>query len=376
MIHVARIERFESALVDPIGGARNQLSSRSGLVVTLSDDEGRAGFGEASPLPGTSLETLADVEHALSGLGSTLEDALARAGLDSSLPCNLSPSRVAACVEQLEDVARAPAARFAVETAMADLAARSAGLSVADWLSGGRSSTRIERSVLLGSLSRNDLVSRAMDAVARGARTLKIKVAGEDPARETADLLELRRVLASSGHAVKLRLDLNGVLDVESARAAVAAYARAEIELCEEPTGGEGLLALGRLAVPWFADESLLDPALRQRLLATPECAGFVLKPTLLGLFGARSLALAAFEAGKDVIITHTFDGPIALAAAAELALSLPRAPRASGLDRHPGLQAFPEHALAQLLEARAGEVLTIAPSPRVGIGVDWNSAT
>jgi L-alanine-DL-glutamate epimerase-like enolase superfamily enzyme len=53
----------------------------------------------------------------------------------------------------------------------------------------------------------------------------------------------------------------------------------------------------------------------------------------------ARCLALAARAraAGVDAVVTHSFDGPIATAAACELALALaPR--RAVGLDRHVGL--------------------------------------
>ena len=62
----------------------------------------------------------------------------------------------------------------------------------------------------------------------------------------------------------------------------------------------------------------------------------------MLGLIGAHELALEAKEHGKQVIVTHLFDGPWALASAHELALSLPFALPACGLAPHDALLAYP----------------------------------
>jgi hypothetical protein len=69
-----------------------------------------------------------------------------------------------------------------------------------------------------------------------------------------------------------------------------------------------------------------------------------VLKPAILGgLLRARELAVRAQQHGKDVVVTHLFDGPFAMAAGCELALSLPRPPLACGLAPHADLPAFAE---------------------------------
>ena len=66
----------------------------------------------------------------------------------------------------------------------------------------------------------------------------------------------------------------------------------------------------------------------------------------------AREHALEAAEraasSGADYLVSHTFDGPIARAAAAELALSL-QTPLAAGLGDHPGLHLWPPHQIAAI---------------------------
>jgi hypothetical protein len=77
-------------------------------------------------------------------------------------------------------------------------------------------------------------------------------------------------------------------------------------------------------------------------------------------------MALAAQRQGLGVIVTHLFDGPVGLAAAAELALSLPTAPWACGLDRHPGLWAWPPVDLPHHPDPQQP---TLQPHRQVGLG-------
>jgi L-alanine-DL-glutamate epimerase-like enolase superfamily enzyme len=66
-----------------------------------------------------------------------------------------------------------------------------------------------------------------------------------------------------------------------------------------------------------------------------------------------------------SVSMSHLFDGPVALAACAELALCLPGDQRAAGLTPHVGLQAWPACALP-LIGASA-----ILPPQNIGLGID-----
>lgn len=340
--------------------------ARRGLLIRVSNG-GDRGIGEATPLEGYSAESLEDVEAGLSRAALELDSALRRGSDDHLVLEDLTPEKIEQAVASLLFLEALPSARFGLETALLDLVSRARHRSIATFVAGDDARDEVLRSVLLGSISASDLVVRARSAVERGATSLKLKVSGRDPERELALLLDLRSDLAARPG---IRLDLNGALSVVEARRALEIYARAEVDLVEEPVAGRRLLELGPCAVPWFADESLRDAAVYQALLDDPACAGFVVKPTLLGFFGARRAALDAVRAGKEAIVTHTREGPVGLAAACELALSLRPGAHAAGIDFHDDLAAFPSLRVLQLSHEGTGP-LALRPAHRPGLGFD-----
>lgn len=308
------------------------IGVREGVLVEASDDHGHVGFGEASPLAGFHAATSDEVE-------ARLEDAVAMlAGLEE------------VTVEAIRDLAARSAApaicRFALETALLHLLAGRGGVvptGVSALFDGLRDAIPVAG--FGGALRGPEVLARVRALTSRGIQTIKFKTDGADLRAERAALDAIRATLDAP---VALRLDLNGALDADRARAALDAYADAGVEVVEEPCGAAELSTLGEAAMGWFADESLQDAEIASAVLEHPGCAGVVLKPALLGFFGARALALRAIERDKRVVVTHMFDGPVALAAACELALSLPRAPLACGLDLHGGLHAYPQVAIPQ----------------------------
>jgi L-alanine-DL-glutamate epimerase-like enolase superfamily enzyme len=283
---------------------------RPAWSVRVVDERGDVGHGEASPLPGYSPDDAGACARALHGIERVLAEA-------DTVEAIVAPAAAL--------LARAPAARFALETALFDLRARRAGCSLARCL-GAERGAPIAMNGVIGARGGN--VARwRVDAEAwleRGARGLKVKLGrsrdGFD--RELAALHELR---ASLPAGVPLRLDANGAWTANEARGRLAALAAIRPEFVEEPTRGDALVALGGCAVPWAADESLADATRARVLLSATGCAAFVIKPAIVGgLVAARRLAIAAHARGLGVALTHSFDGPIARAAAIELALSLP----------------------------------------------------
>jgi L-alanine-DL-glutamate epimerase-like enolase superfamily enzyme len=263
-----------------------------------------------------------------------------------------------------------PEARFAFESALCDLVARRRGVSASAFL-GGRSLVQLPRNAVVST------IEEAHDAIQRGITTLKIKVglgaASDQESQKEADkeLLFLKQLRDELGSAVTLRLDANGVYDAERARKRLADFARYDVALIEQPTASAELASLGVCAIPWAVDESLSDPATDpatdpcDRFLSAPGCRAWVVKPALHGLRLARGLALRAIEHGLGVIVTHLIDGPVALAAACELALSLPVSPLACGLDAHAGLAAWPDVDIPQHRQAQH----LITPSGGIGLG-------
>lgn len=345
-------------LAQAVGGQRKQTPDRRGLLLTLGDEQGRLGLGEASPLAGFSPDTLSACQAALQSLSG--ERSL-RDFDDEGWPL-------------IPELAALPAARCAFETAYADLWAQRMGPTVrlATVLAGGQAptTTQLPINALCGSQA------AALQAVRAGAGTLKLKLAGEDWEAECARLIELRRALPAD---TQLRIDLNGSLTLAQARHRLPRLAELGLQYVEQPVAaGTGELAqLAIPGVPLAADESLLYDRERAALLSHAPCVAWVLKPMLLGLRQARRLALLAQAHGRAVVITHAFDGPVAHAAACELALSLLQPPWACGLAPHAGLAAWSATPLRQLSGWQSGRpsgapgpsdyVLTAPPAAGLG---------
>ncbi|HEX7670274.1 MAG TPA: enolase C-terminal domain-like protein, partial [Polyangiaceae bacterium] len=182
-------------------------------------------------------------------------------------------------------------------------------------------------------------------AIARGVETVKIKIVGPSLASQWDTLDAVREAIGKTA----LRLDANRTLSPETAARELASLVPLEPELVEEPVPTAALGAPGAFTsseVPLALDESLQEPGVWARLepcLAELGCVAVVLKPMALGgLLACLDLAARATSRGLDVTVSHLFDGPVGLAAAAHLALAVGSRKRASGLDRHGGLGAWP----------------------------------
>jgi o-succinylbenzoate synthase len=344
---VARsVRRYEGALGRATGAVARPSTARAGALLTLVDDEGHVGQGEASPLAGHSTETLAAATLALVEVVPRLGEA---------------DDDVAATVGRFAALAALPSARGALEVALLDLWAQRRGVSVAALVG---HDAAVACNAQPGALLDDDLAARCAAAVARGFDVLKLKAGADDFTRECKVLAGLRARFP----AVTWRLDANGAWTLDEARRRLDALAGLGVQYVEQPCAGAEVFALGERAVPWAADEALIDPAARRRFFADADarrgCAAVVLKPMALGWLDARAAALAARALGLGVVVTHLLDGPVALAAAGELARSVEGA-WAAGLDRHAGLDAWPTATVAQVEGARVGR------APGAGLGLE-----
>lgn len=332
------IHRFAGTLPRPVGAASARMVVREGLLLHLKDDHGHVGQGEASPLPGYSPDSCDECERELRALRL---EALPSIDLDAAL------------LPQLRDILHqarltAPAACFAFETALLDLVGQRLGRPLAALLGAPRASVPL--STVIDGPSPAALARAARLASERGIRTLKCKIGR--PGGFEEELAGLHAVRDALGNAVALRLDANQRFSEEEVQQRLAALAPLEPELVEEPiAGGLQSVSPARLAelaelVPLAADETLQRPEARATLvplLATGRLHALVLKPMALGgLHICLQLAEEAARHDVALVVTHLWDGPVGLTAAAALALVLPGRVLACGLDRHPGLAAWP----------------------------------
>lgn len=369
--------------VSGVSSARGQWQQRQGLLLRLRDRAGHEGLGEASPLPGYSPDTLEDCRAELAAFAAALPGAAANA----ANAANAGPATPAAGgLQTLLDSVRAPAARFALETALLDLLGQRTGqplwrcLRAGEEYAGSDHAAPVALNAVCTATDAGEVLAQVARARARGIDCVKLKV-GRDLAREVAILEAVR---AAHGNAVTLRVDANQAWTPAQARAALARLAAVAPAYVEEPLAvpaactpqeladhlASHLAALAPLPVPVALDESLahLDTSAVDDLLARGRIAALVLKPMLLGGFQpCLALAARARRRGAAAWVSHLFDGPVALAACAHLALAL-GAGHACGLDRHPGLAAWPAIDVPYLHADR------ITPPATPGLGVTWSA--
>lgn len=335
-----RHELVELHLPRAAENAHARWTSRRAVLVTLTNEAGRVGRGEAAPLPGISLESTEDVLAALAEIGSEPDfDAL----VSNRLPASL---------------------RFALDCALFELCAENRPLHrVLFSASKARIPNVLELQILLDSL--DDAVERAHRARAQGARTFKVKVGRPGQARAESELLEALRAL---GDDIVLRCDANGRLDEPEILA--SAMARTRVEYIEDPfplsldsTDSFSQTERPRLwcGVPLALDAAMhIDPSWVLARAVSLGASYLVLKPSLLGgLATTMHLAARARARGLRVVLSHLFEGPVGLAALGHLAFAIAASrPRAlwgaQGIAPWSGIDAWPGRALPQWIEPYA----------------------
>ena len=175
---------------------------------------------------------------------------------------------------------------------------------------------------------------RAHDIVARsGCRTAKVKVAepGQDEAEDEARLEAVRDALGPDG---LVRIDVNGLWDVDTAlrRLPVLDRAAGGLEYVEQPVAQVEDLAVVRRRqhVPVAADESIRRAADPYRVRDLEAADVAVLKVQPLG--GVRACLRIAEDIGLPVVVSSALETSIGIAAGVALAASLPALPHACGL--------------------------------------------
>jgi o-succinylbenzoate synthase len=305
--------------IEPRGAARGVWHERTAQIVGVRGDGGETGLGEAAPLPEMSIDELADARAAAEALA-------ARVPLVIETPAHATGLA--------DRVTAAPAARFALETALLAAFAQRARTSIAALWS----------ALPLGELALAIVVENeddALRAVASGARCLKLKAESPEIVHRIARALAGQRV-----SNVRLRVDANRRWPHDNVWPWLASLAALPIDFVEEPCVDAALLLRDRLPCRIALDESLvtLDRAMLDRALASSDLAALVMKPTVLGGF-ARCLELAglARKNGVAPIVSHALEGPIGYAACTELARAI-ACDLPVGLGPHPALDRFWEH--------------------------------
>jgi O-succinylbenzoate synthase len=185
---------------------------------------------------------------------------------------------------------------------------------------------RVPVNAVIAAVSPGEAATLALEAVGQGIGCLKVKVGDAD------DLGRVSEIRNAVGPTVRIRVDANGVWDLETARQRLRALSRYDIELAEQPVASlDDLARLRRLVdMPLAADEAVrsLDDARRLARLGAADI--LVVKVQPVG--GVRAALAIVDAAGVPAIVTSMLETSVGLAAGLALAAALPELPFACGL--------------------------------------------
>lgn len=277
------------ALTRPYSIAYERIDSVENLFVLLEDDNGNIGMGAGSPSEEVTGETILSCEKAL----------------NEQLPLILQGRDVMclrALLQKLNEVMKdTPAALAAVDIALHDLFANSAGLPLVDVL--GRVHDRLETSITIGIKSMDEMLEEAREYHGMGFHILKVKT-GLDVEEDIERVLKLSETFKGT---MRIRVDANQGYSQEDYKRFFHAT-KEVLEFVEQPLPAldlEGMLSLDeplrRLAA---ADESLLSPKTAIKCLSLPHPFGiFNIKLMKCGGIGpGLEIANMASHAGIELM--------------------------------------------------------------------------
>jgi o-succinylbenzoate synthase len=307
-------------LVEPITLKGVLHESRHGVLLRVEDDRGRIAWGDCAPLPGFSQETLDESATQLHTLTRWIAELRPETGWgEPDHPLHA----------EIDSLGLEPSARFALDLALLDLAAQVADRPLPALLHPDPE-VAIPLNALLTGDEESELLRTAEARVARGYRTLKVKVGRGEVARDAQTIRAMRQVV---GPGVAIRCDANQAWSFPEASDFAEGVQGLGIEYVEEPLADPA--ELGKLwfdtMLPIALDESLagLDPA---DLAGKGYAAAAVLKPTILGGM-LRTLAFArqARSLGIRPVISGAFESGVAMRGHVALAAATGGQP--AGLD-------------------------------------------
>jgi len=280
--------------------------SSTDVVVKVVDEEGRVGWGEASP----SRRVTGESEDTILSAMNTL----------APLIINEDPLNVEKIEEKLSKaILGNPSAKLALEMAVFDLKGRILGVRVRDLLGGH--SDRVETDFTIGIMSPEEMASDALKYVEAGFRILKLKV-GTDV---DEDIARVRAVRDAVGKDVRIRIDANQGWTLKQAKKALAEMDRYDVELAEQPLKWydlEGMAELTRTSpIPIMADESA-HSARDALIIAKLRAADYInIKLAKAGgLLEARRIAAVSEAAGIPNMIGCMMEGGVSITAAVHFA--------------------------------------------------------
>lgn len=355
-------EKYDLSLVEPFRISLGTITKANNILVQIfSDDSGDisgdrfkdnskddfenlVGIGEGSP----TYKITGDNQEGALAFVQDIAPLLVGQELD-----------IQAIDETLNSFVNMTGAKAAINIAIYDLIGKELSKPIFKLLGGYRK--EIETDLTIGILTPQEVREKAIDAISKGFKILKIKVEGDVEQ-------DLKRIEAISDLGVKIRLDANQGFTPKDAVKFIQKLSNFEIELIEQPVPFwdiDGLKYVKENSdIPVFADESvhLARDALK---LVQEKCVdGINIKLMKCGgLSEAIKIINIAEAAGIPCMIGCMLESRVSLTAAAHLALAFKNI-KYVDLDSHLFLKEDP---VSGGMEIKNGKI-TVPDTPGLGI--------
>lgn len=280
-------------------GSQSSLAEARHVLVTVALSDGSRGVAEAPPRPTIYGETAATVI----------------AIIRDELTPRLIGQPAATAWARMAAIRNNHTAKGAIDMAVHDALAQSAGRSLTEQL--GATRDRVRVSYILGIGDRDEVLAEAERVVAQGVRVLKVKV-GRD---WDEDVARIRDLQAMFGATVDLYADANETMLAENAADRLAALRELGLRYCEEPLPVEQIRARAGLrarnALPIIADDSAFTLRDLHRELEMDTFDILNIKTPRTGYTESLAMTALARAAGKGIMVGSQAGSTIGTARAA-----------------------------------------------------------
>lgn len=281
------------------------ITERNGFIISISDELGNSAFGECSPLPGFSYESINDVERILKGLryqiiGFRVEENLI------------------AISNLLSEFMLVPSIVFALEQAILSLFIKRNKNFIVE--SFGKTNSDIEVNAVFGLDKTDNILTKIEEKLKNGYNTFKLKI-GRNNFEDDFNLI--KNVREKFGRSIKIRLDANGKWKGEIVNANLEQLLQFNIQYIEEPCGNIDILnkLSNTSQIPIAVDESIRSTDDAIKIIDDSTIEFIVLKPMILGgVISSFMLIKEAERKNKNVIISSSFESAVGKSALALLA--------------------------------------------------------
>jgi o-succinylbenzoate synthase len=307
IIREVEIKPFTIELNKPFKNANTEIASRQGFIIKIIDELGRVGYGEISPFPGLSMESIESIVPIV----KTLEKKL----------INLKFSD-----DVFQSIVDFPSVNFGLSQALHSIFILREGMRL-----DLNCNATISVNGIIGIQSPQKTLKNVEKLIKNGFETIKIKVGYKDI---EDDLENVKLISQNFSSNIKYRLDANGKWDIDKALYAVEHLENINIEYLEQPVKElSELIQLSKISkIPIAVDESIRSKDDVELIIELSNIQYFVLKPSIMGSLESAIDLIKLIEAKNcKAILSSVFESSIGKSALVFLA-SLVNSSSAHGL--------------------------------------------